>query len=64
MVKLGFYKVKKRYKKRAYQYEEVCLHFPKELHELLGCLRNRKLEIKASREGNVTTIKLIDRQES
>lgn len=61
MVKLGFYIVKNRGKKGLHEYEEVCLRFPKELHEFLRCLRYRKLEIKATREGNITHIILIDK---
>jgi hypothetical protein len=63
MAKLGFYIVKKRYKRDVYQHEEVCMRFPKELHDFLRCLRNHQLDIKASREGNTTIIKLIDKQE-
>ncbi|MCW4000575.1 MAG: hypothetical protein NWE93_10080 [Candidatus Bathyarchaeota archaeon] len=62
MVKLGFYIVKKHGKKGAREYEEVCMRFPKELHEFLRCLRHRQLEIKATREGNITHIMLIDKQ--
>ena len=60
MVKLGFYKSEETYKKRVKEYEEVTLHFPKDLHEFLRCLRNHELEIKASREGKITHIMLID----
>jgi hypothetical protein len=60
MVKLGFYIVRKRYKNGVYAHEEVCLRFPKELHEFLRCLRNRQLQIKASREGKTTHILLIE----
>ena len=60
MVKLGFYKVTKKYKNRVREYEEVTLHFPKDLHEFLRCLRNHQLEIKANREGKTTHIMLID----
>jgi hypothetical protein len=60
MVKLGFYKVAKKYKNRVREYEEVTLHFPKELHEFLRCLRNHQLEIRASREGKTTHVMLID----
>ncbi len=65
MVKLRFSIIKKRYKngKRIYQYEQISLIFPKELHELLKCLRNRQLEIKASKEGKTTRITLTDSQE-
>jgi len=62
MVKIGFYIVKKRGKKGTHEYEEVCMRFPKELHEFLRCLRYRQLEIKATREGDVTHIMLIDKQ--
>jgi hypothetical protein len=60
MAKLGFYKVKKKYKNRVREYEEVTLHFPKDLHEFLRCLQNHRLEIKANREGKTTHIMLID----
>jgi len=60
MAKLGFCKVKKKYKNRVREYEEVTLHFPKNLHEFLRCLRNHQLEIKANREGKITNIMLID----
>jgi hypothetical protein len=60
MVKLGFYKVAKKYKNRVREYEEVTLHFPKELHEFLRCFRNHQREIKANREGKTTHIMLID----
>lgn len=62
MVKVGFYNVKKRGKNGTHSYEEVCLRFPKELHEFLRCLRNRQLEIKVTREGNTTHIILIEKQ--
>ncbi len=60
MVKLGFYVIKKDGKMGVR--EEVYLRLPKELHELVRCLRNRQLEIKATREGNVTHIMLIEKQ--
>jgi hypothetical protein len=62
MVKLGFYIVRKHCKKGVREYEEVCMRFPKELHEFLRCLRYRQLEIKATREGNTTHIMLIEKQ--
>ena len=62
MVKIGFYIVKKHGKKGTHEYEEVCLRFPKELHEFLRSLHHRQLEIKATREGNTTHIMLIDKQ--
>jgi len=64
MVKLGFYIIRKRYKKQVYENELVLLRFPIELHEILRCLRNRRLEIKATREGNTTHVMLIDKGES
>ena len=64
MVKLRFSKIIKRYKngKRIYQYEQISLNFPKELHEMLQCLRNRHLEIKASRENKIFYMQLIDKE--
>jgi len=64
MVKLGFYIIRKRYKNQVYENELVLLRFPIELHEILRCLRNRRLEIKATREGNTTHVMLIDKGES
>jgi hypothetical protein len=63
MVKLQFSKIIKRCKngKRIYQYEQVSLNFPKELHEMMQCLRNRQLEIKASRVDKIICIQLIDK---
>jgi hypothetical protein len=63
MVKLGFYVVEKCYKNRVYKHELVLLRFPKELHEILRCLRDKQLEIKVTREENTTHITLIDKQE-
>jgi hypothetical protein len=62
MVKIGFYIIEKRGKKGIGRYEEVCMRFPKELHEFLRCLQHHQLEIKATREGNITHIMLIDKQ--
>jgi hypothetical protein len=63
MVKLQFSKIIKRCKNgnRIYQYEQVSLNFPKELHEMMQCLRNRQLEIKASRVDKIICIRLIDK---
>jgi hypothetical protein len=63
MVKLRFSKIIKRCKngKRVYRYEQVSLNFPKELHEMLQCLRNRQLEIKANRVDKTIFIQLIDK---
>lgn len=65
MVKLRFSKIIKRYKngKRVYQYEQVSLNFPKELHEMLQCFRNRQLKIKASQIDKVICIQLIDKDD-
>ncbi len=62
VVKLQFRIIRKRGKNGVYQYEEVSMNFPKELHEFLRCLRNHQLEIKASREGKTTYVTLIDSQ--
>lgn len=62
LVKLGFYVIKKDGKRGVREYEEVYLRLPKELHELVRYLRNRQLEIKATREGNITHIMLIEKQ--
>lgn len=62
MVKLGIYIVKKRLKSGVHQYEEFSMRFPKELHELLRCLRDHQLEIKARKEGKIIYIMLIDNQ--
>jgi hypothetical protein len=62
MVKLVFYVVKKRYKRKVYEHESICLHFPKELHEVLQYLRNQELKVKAIREGNTTHITLVEKQ--
>lgn len=61
LVKIGFYVVKAHGKRGDYEYEEVCMRFPKELHELLRSLRDHKIEIRATREGNITHIMLIDK---
>jgi hypothetical protein len=61
-VKLGFYLVRKRYKNEVYEHELVLLRFPKELHELLRCLRDQKVVVKAAKEGNVMHIMLIEKQ--
>ena len=48
MVKLQFRIIEKAYKKglRIYKHEEVTLNFPRELHELLRVLRDKKLKLK------------------
>jgi hypothetical protein len=62
VVKIGFYVIRKEGKRGVREYEEVYLRLPKELHEIVRCLRNRQLEIKATREGKVTHIMLIENQ--
>lgn len=62
MVKIGFYVVRKPGKKGVHEYEEVCLRFPKEMHEFLRCLRYRSLRVEASRDGKRTHIILIEEQ--
>jgi hypothetical protein len=54
MVKLQFRIIEKTYKNglRVYKHEEVTLNFPKELHELLRVLDDKKLEIRGYKEGN------------
>jgi len=48
VVKLGFYVIKKDGERGMRDYEEVYLRLPKELHDLVRCLRNRQLAIKAT----------------
>ena len=64
MVKLHFRITKKPNKNgtRVYQSEEVTLNFPKDLHELLRFLRNKKLEIDGYKEGKKVHIILGDRE--
>ena len=66
MVKLRFSKIIKRYMngKRVYQYEQVSFNFPKELHKMLQCFRNRPLEIKVSQVDKIIYIQLIDKGSS
>ena len=66
MVKLRFSKIIKRYKngKRVYQYEQVSLNFPKELHQMLQRLRNHSIEIKVSQVDKIICIQLIDKGSS
>ena len=66
MVKLQFRVIKKPYKngQRVYEYGDVTLNFPKDLHELLRFLRYKKLEIKGYREGKKVHIIIGDREDS
>ena len=63
MVKLHFSVVKKRRKngRVVYQYGRSALIFPRDLYEFMLYLRNKQLEIKASREGKITYIRLIEK---
>ena len=65
MVRLQFRIIEKSYKKglRVYKHEEVTLNFPKELHELLRFLSNKRLEIKGYREGNKVHLVIGDKEE-
>jgi hypothetical protein len=62
-VKIHFKIIRKRYKKKLYEYEQAYMNFPKELNDFLRCLRDRELEIKASREGKTTHITLVEVEE-
>jgi hypothetical protein len=63
MVKLQFYIVEKPNKtgSRVGNYESVRLNFPKDLHELLRGLRDRKIEVKGYREGKTIHIILTEK---
>ena len=65
MVRLQFRIVKKFYKKglRVYTNEEVTLNFPKDLHELLRSLRDKKLEIEGNKEDKKIHLILSDRED-
>ena len=63
VVKIHFRIIRKKYKNSVYEHQEVSMNFPKELHDFMRCLRNRQLEIKASREGKNTLITLIESQD-
>jgi hypothetical protein len=65
MVKLHFRVIEKPYKKglRVYKHEEVTLNFPKNLHELLRFLRDKKLEIKGYKEGKKIHIIICEGQD-
>ena len=66
IVRLQFRIVEKSYKKglRVYKHEEVTLNFPKELHELLRGLCDKKLEIKGYKEDNKIHLIFADKEES
>ncbi len=62
MVKVQFRVVRKPGKSgRVYVYEQVSINIPKDLHELLRSLKDRKLEIRGQKEGNTIHILLIDK---
>ena len=60
-MKLGFYIIRTTYKNQIYENELVVLRFPKSIHDFLRCLRERNLEIRATREGKTTHIMLIEK---
>jgi hypothetical protein len=66
MVRLQFRIIEKSYKKglRVYKHEEVTLNFPKELHELLRVLCDKKLEIKGYAEGGKVHLVLGCKEDS
>lgn len=53
MVKIRFRMVPSSYKNgnTIYEYEEVSLNFPKDVHDLLRFLQEREIEIRGYREG-------------
>ncbi len=59
-MRIHFRTTRRVYKGNVSTSEEATMNFPKELHELFRCISNRRLEIKASREGKVTTITLTE----
>jgi hypothetical protein len=65
MVRLQFRIIEKSYKNglRVYKHEEVTLNFPKELHELLRVLSDKKLYIKGYKEGNKIHLIFGDKDE-
>ena len=65
LVRLQFRIIKKSYKNglSVYKHQEVTLNFPKELHELLRFLSDKKLEIKGYREGNKVHLVICDKEE-
>jgi len=66
MVKLQFSIIKKRYKngRRVYHYERVSLDFPREFHELMKTLRNRRLKMDVTQQGKTTNITLTECEDS
>ncbi len=59
-VRIHFRTTRRVYKGKVSTSEEATMNLPKELHELFRCIGERRLEIKASREGRVTTITLTE----
>ena len=53
----------KRYKDKVHSSEEASMYFPKELHDLLRCISERRLEIKVTREDKTTIITLTELDE-
>ena len=66
MVKLQFRVIENSYKngQRVYFHGEVTLNFPKDLHELLRCLRDKKIEIKGYKEEKKVHIILGERRDT
>ncbi len=62
-VRIHFRTTRKTYKGKVSTSEEATMNLPKNLHELFRCISERRLEIRANREGRITTILLIERDE-
>ncbi len=62
-VRIHFRTTQRAYKGKVYTSEEATMNLPKELHEIFRCISERRLEIKANREGKVTTITLTELDE-
>jgi hypothetical protein len=61
--RIHFRITRKTYKGKVSTSEEATMNFPKSLHDFFRCISERRLEIRASREGRVTTIQLIEHDE-
>jgi hypothetical protein len=53
----------KTYKGKPHPSIEASMYFPKELHDFLRCISERRLEIRATREGKTTIITLTELEE-
>ena len=56
MVKLRYRVTHRKYKGETYPSEEYTLSFPKDLHEILSCLRNRQVKITAKKFSNPSVL--------